>query len=284
MFYSGIADEAGKSIDTQIKAHQELGWDHIEIRNVDGAQFTDVSDDVFTAVCDKLAAANMKVSCFAAGIANWATKITDPIDNAVETLQRSIPRMRKLNTTFIRCMSYPNDGLEEDAWRDEAVKRFKELGKIAQDGGIILVVENCDGWASAKAENYGKFFELVDSPAVKAVYDTGNPASHGHTNTWEWYQNAKPHIAYVHIKCHEGPQPDGGKGEHVWPGEGASKALETVQDLLKSGYDGGFSIEPHMKSIIHEGKAISDEDAAYQTYVEYGKRMVAMIEKAKAAV
>ncbi|RKY76941.1 sugar phosphate isomerase/epimerase, partial [candidate division KSB1 bacterium] len=30
MFFTGIADEAGKSLDVQIRAHKELGWDHIE--------------------------------------------------------------------------------------------------------------------------------------------------------------------------------------------------------------------------------------------------------------
>lgn len=283
MFFSGIADEAGKALETQIKAHKELGWDYIELRKVNGTQFTDVSDAEFDAICAQLAEADLKVSCFASGIANWATKISAPFETSAETLKRSIPRMQKLGTQFIRCMSYRNDGLSEEAWRDEAVRRFKELGKMAEDGGITLVIENCDGWASAKVENYGRFFELVDSPAVKAVYDTGNPGSHGQTNTWDWYLAAKPHIAYVHIKCHEGPQPDGSSGQHVWPGEGASKAFETAVDLFQNGYDGGFSIEPHMKAVIHEGKEISDADAAYQTYVEYGKRMVAMIEKAKAS-
>ena len=30
MFLTGIADESGKDIHTQIKAHKELGWDKIE--------------------------------------------------------------------------------------------------------------------------------------------------------------------------------------------------------------------------------------------------------------
>ena len=42
MYYSGFADEAGDSIETQIKATQMLGWENIESRNIDGVNITDI--------------------------------------------------------------------------------------------------------------------------------------------------------------------------------------------------------------------------------------------------
>jgi hypothetical protein len=33
-YLSGFADEAGAAIETQIRATQQLGWHHIEMRNV----------------------------------------------------------------------------------------------------------------------------------------------------------------------------------------------------------------------------------------------------------
>lgn len=275
--FSGIADEAGADIETQIRAHQALGWQYIEVRNVNGEQFTDVSPAAFDAICEKLSAANMQVSAFASGIANWACKITDPFEKSVDTLRRAIPRMNRLNTRFIRVMSYPNDELPEPEWRDEAVRRMRDLGKMAEDAGIVLMVENCDGWASTSADNYALFFEMVDSPAVKAVYDTGNPGSHGMTNTWEWYQKAKPHVAYIHIKDHTGPGPDD-KGHHVWPNEGIGCVAETLKNLSDDAYDGFVSIEPHLKAIIHEGQQVGREEAAYRTYVEYGRRLMQLVE------
>ena len=62
MNFSGIADEAGQSLSKQIRAHQELGWKYVEIRNVDGEQLTDLSDEKFDAICAQLADADMKVS------------------------------------------------------------------------------------------------------------------------------------------------------------------------------------------------------------------------------
>lgn len=45
MRFSGISDESGRSIHTQIKAHKELGWEHLELRNVDGELLSMMADD-----------------------------------------------------------------------------------------------------------------------------------------------------------------------------------------------------------------------------------------------
>ena len=171
--FSGIADEAGSSLQTQIQAHRELGWKYLEIRNVDGEQLTDLSDQKFETIVAQLELANLKVSCFASGIANWATKISDDFHLSLDTLERAFKRMQRLDTRYIRVMSYPNDGFSDDAWRDETVRRFREMGARAAAANRVLVVENCDGWASTSPENYAKFFQLVDSPNVRALYEIG---------------------------------------------------------------------------------------------------------------
>ncbi len=279
MFFSGIADEAGADLANQIRAHRELGWQHIDLRMVAGKQFTEASDGEFAAIAAELNAAGLKVACFESAIANWARRISGPFAKDVEDLRRAIPRMHKLNTPFIRVMSWPNDGWPEEKWRDEAVRRMRKLARLAEDGGVTLLLENCDGWASTSAANYKLFFELVGSPALRAVYDTGNPAAHGCRDTWAWYEAAKPYLAYMHIKAHTGPTADGKPGEHVWPDSGASLIRETLQALAAAGYDGGICIEPHMKAVIHEGRQISDAEAAYLTYVEYGRRVMRMVEE-----
>jgi sugar phosphate isomerase/epimerase len=277
MFPSGIADEAGQPLATQIRAHTELGWRHIEMRLVDRVQFTDLDAAAFDAACGELEAAGLQVSCFASALANWARPVTGDFAKDVSDLERAIPRMQRLRTPFIRTMSWPNDGLDDPAWGDEAVRRMKELAARAEHGGVVLVLENCDGWASQSPEHMARFLERVDSPALKIVYDTGNPAAKGFDNTWAWYKACKPHIAYIHIKSHTGPLPDDPKGRGAWPEEGASLVRETLADLYASGYDGGVSIEPHLKAVIHEGKDADAAQGAYETYVEYGRRVSRML-------
>ncbi len=278
MYFSGIADEAGKDLDTQIRAHKELGWSHIEMRTVDGVQFTDLPDDRFEQAVAKLDAAGLKISCYASAIANWASKITDPLERDIETLERAIPRMKRTGTPFIRVMGWPNDGFSDEQWRDEALQRMRKLVEIAEQGGVQLVLENCEGWPCQSIENTQWFFDQISSPAFRAVYDTGNPEQHGHTNTWQWYEVSKPYISYVHIKVYTG----GENGKFVFPDEPSPcHVQETLRDLFQCGYDGGISIEPHLESVIHAGQGISDAAAAYQSYIEYGQRLMKLVEQTK---
>ncbi len=273
MFLSGIADEAGKSIEKQIQAHKELGWSHIEVRNVDGKNLTDVDENTFNEIAEKLEKAEMNVCSFGSQIANWARKISGDFNLDVEELKRAIPRMQRLHTKYIRIMSYPNDNWDDSKWREEVMRRLKELAKIAEDGGIILAHENCSGWGGQNPEQAADIIETINSPALKFLLDTGNKP-HQKGTPWEVYQKIKDYIVHVHIKDYQGEKA-------VFPGEGDCRVAEVIKDILASGYKGGFSIEPHMTSVIHLGKTANDPEAAYHLYVEYGRKAQSLIEKAK---
>jgi len=283
VFYSGIADEAGHGIDTQIKAHKELGWDYIELRTVDGENITDVSDDKFKEIRDKLAAADMKVSCFGSAIANWARPITGDLKVDIEDLKRAIPRMRELEVPYIRVMSYPNDPdnpLDEKNWRMNAVGRMKILAKIAEGGGVILVHENCSGWGGMSAENSNILLGDIGSPALKLVFDTGNPVTYKQ-DAWEYYMAVEKDIAYVHIKDAKRVSEE---DVYTYCGEGDGCVREILADLLGQGYAGGVSIEPHLAAIIHTGETTDDGSKLYDSYTEYGRRLMKIVDGIKESV
>lgn len=281
MFYSGISDEAGKSIDAQIAAHQELGWEHLELRLVNGTNFTMISDELFEEVVEKVDAAGMKVSCFGSAIANWARPITSDANIDVDDLARAIPRMQRLGTPFIRVMSYPNDPkhpVSDSEWRDEAIARMKVLARMAEDGGITLCHENCSGWGGLSADNSNILLGEVNSPALKVVFDTGNPVTYGQ-DAWDYYQTVFNDIVYVHIKDAKKTE---GEELYTYCGEGDGYVPEIVADLLAKGYDGGFSIEPHLAAVIHTGQGAASEKALHDSYVEYGRRFMKIVEGANA--
>lgn len=277
MFYSGISDEAGHPIATQIKAHQELGWEFLELRMVDGKNITQLDDGEVDAVCEAVDAAGMKVSCFGSAIANWARPITCDSQIDIDDLNRAIPKMKKMGTQFIRVMSYPNDDkspVSESEWRDESIRRMKELAKIAEDGGVTLCHENCSGWGGLSSENSNILLGEVNSPALKVVFDTGNPVFYKQ-DAWDYYQAVYNDIVYVHIK--DGKIVDG-EDVYMYCGEGDGYVERIVRDLLSKGYDGGFSIEPHLAAVIHTGESTDNSAELYQSYVEYGKRFMKIVE------
>lgn len=280
MFYSGISDEAGRPIATQIRAHRELGWKHLELRMVDDFNITQLPDEAFESVCDQVIAAGMTVSCFGAAIANWARPITNDFQVDVDDLRRAIPRMHRLSTPYIRVMSYPNHAespLPERDWRKESIRRMKELAKIAEDGGVVLVHENCSGWGGLSAENSNILLGEVDSPALKVVFDTGNPVTYGQ-DSWDYYQAVYKDIVYVHIK--DAVRKDG-EDHYVLCGDGQGYVREVVGDLLAKGYDGGFSIEPHLAAVIHTGQQANSDAQLYDSYVGYGRRLMEIVEEEK---
>ncbi len=277
MYFSGIADEAGDSIDEQIEAHKELGWKHIEIRNVDKISLTDLCEEIFQQVADKVTSAGLGVSCFASQLCNWSRPITKHPDIDCQELVRAIPRMQALGCKFIRTMSYPNAGWPEQKWRDEVVARLKVLADIAEDAGVVLLHENCDGWGGQGPDQSLELLERVGSENLKLLWDTGNPLAH-EQDPWVFYEAVREHIEYIHIK--DGVV-ESGKMRYSYPGEGEGKVREVVRDMLQRGYDGGFSIEPHLAAVVHEGKAASEAKDAYRQYVEYGRRLVKLVEEAR---
>ncbi len=279
MFFTGIADEAGKSIDTQIKAHQALGWKHIELRLIDDYNLASLPEPKYEEVKTKLQSAGLTLSCFASAIANWAKKISGDFNVDLTELKNGIPRMKELGAKFVRIMSYPNDNWSDADWFKEVVRRTKEMSRIAEDSGIILVHENCSGWGGQSPEHTLQLLDTVNSPALKLVYDTGNPPAEGQDG-WDFYTKVKAHIVYVHIKDAKMAK-HGEKVIFTYPGEGDGYVKEIVSDLLKSGYNGGFSIEPHLAAIVHEAKDADDATFAFREYVGYGGKLMEMMKSYK---
>ncbi len=273
---SGISDEAGASVDVQIRAHKELGWQYMELRMVDGENVALVPDSTFDGVYGEIVSAGLRVSAFAGTIGNWAKSIAGDFVVDVAELRQVIPRMQRCNTTYLRIMTWPNDPdspWSEKAWRDESIRRVGELAGIAEDGGIVMAIENCRGWAGLSPENALEFLAEVDSPAVQWLYDTGNVVNHGQ-DPWDFYSKIRERIAYLHIKdCR---RLDDGRSQAVYCGEGDAMVREILADRMRSGHDDFVSIEPHLAAVVHTGQA-SDPETMYRTYVEYGTRLNAIL-------
>ncbi len=277
MFLSGIGDEAGSEIRTQIRAHRELGWSHIELRQVDGQCITDVDDRTFDHISNELTSAGLTVSCFASQLANWSRPIDGDFAVDEAELRRAIPRMNQLGTRWIRCMSYPNSDppLSEVDWRRATLDRLRRLTDLAAEGDVVLVHENCHGWAGVAADNALQMLAEIDSPNLRLVFDTGNPICDDQ-DAWQVYQTLQDGIVYIHIKDYRAERRPVRSEDDLtatMPGEGDCSVIRIVRDLRQRGYDGGFSIEPHITSVIHRSQAASDPELAYRTYVEYGKRL-----------
>jgi sugar phosphate isomerase/epimerase len=274
---SGLADEAGDDLATQIAAHREIGWHAIELRLIDGKQTSwEMPDADFARAADAIDAAGLRVSAFASAIGNWSRPITGDFALDLRDLRAAIPRMQRTGAKYIRGMSWIGKDVTNEAWRDEAVRRYQELGRMAADGGIVLLHENCEGWGGLSPGNAREFHERVGHPGVGVLFDIGNVTAYG-MNAWEFYCAVKPFIVHVHVKDTKN-NPAGGKSStFTMPGEGDSDVRRILADLLRSGYRGAISIEPHVASIVHAGGHQSSPEVRRESYLRYGRMFTALV-------
>ena len=301
MYFTGFADEASPGIAGQIEATRQLGWHFIESRNIDNVNIHDLPGNQFEAVCEALAAAGVRINCFGSAVANWGwSPLSD--DDFAKTraqLERALVRMKRLDCTMLRGMSFKAQW-QRPAFDPEVEKqvfaKVNTLVKMCEDAGVLYLHENCNNYGGMSWKHTLKLLDHVKSPAFKLVFDTGNPVfnydrSHGDElkgmqNSWEFYSNVREFIHYVHIKDGHalGMQESGfAKAEYTFPGEGDGNVRRIIGDLIKNGYDGGFSIEPHMGSVFHEASGKMDTVKCTQIYVEYGRRFMKIVEEAKTA-
>ena len=297
MFFTGFADEAATGIDGQIEATLKLGWKNIECRSIDNVNLHDLPEDKFEEVCSKLADAGIAVNCFGSTVANWQRPVFDEAgwQLSVEQLKRALIRMKKLDCKIIRGMSFLGAYERPDAFDPEieawVFPRVRELVKMCEDAGVMYGHENCRNYGGMSYKHTLKLIEAVDNPAFTLIFDTGNPVFNfdyssgksdgSYQNSLEFYNNVKPFISYVHIK--DGVMTDDENGEkkmvYTFPGEGSGFVREIVADLIANGYDGGFSMEPHMVRVFHEPDP--SNDSVNDNYVEYGKRFEKLVADVK---
>jgi len=277
--FTGFADEAGRSLDEQISVVQEAGWNSIELRSIDGVNVCDLDEAAWDRVRARLEAAGVAVAAFGGQIANWARPITTDFEIDVAELQRAAPRMKQVGTRILRIMSYPNDKKAPwpiDRWRGEVVRRLRILARMAEDLDVILAHENCSGYGGLGPEQFLELARAVDSPAFRLCFDTGNSSAHDNDTeaSWRYYEACKDYIVHVHIKAYK--RGDDGKLHTCFPDEDPVQ-VRILADLKRRGYDGWVSIEPHIAAAIHAGKDVSDADAARRIWLEYARRLEALV-------
>jgi sugar phosphate isomerase/epimerase len=288
MRLSGFADEASDGIDGQIEVTRALGWSFIEARSIDHINIHDLSEPAFEEVRRKLDASGIRINCFGSTIANWSKSVDEAFGETLATVERAIRRMKVLDVPYVRIMSYAilTDEMGRalaDQKKEERFRRLREICARFLDAGITPVHENCFNFGGMSWEHSLEMLAAV--PGLKLVFDTGNPGltpdfrkpfPYPNQDARESYDRLREYVVHVHIK--DGVRdPATGKERYFFPDEGVCEVAAIVGDLLASGYDGDFSIEPHMAVVFHDSRIASPEQARFNNYLEYGRRFERML-------
>jgi len=73
--------------------------------------------------------------------------------------------------------------------------------------------------------------------------------------------------------------------DYTMPGAGDGQVARVLEDLVRSGYAGFVSIEPHVSVVFHSTGAPAEMDPAakaaeqYRSYVDYGRALEALLQR-----
>ena len=289
MIFTGIGDEAANLIEGQVHSAHELGWTHLEMRSVEvpgfaKANFHDLPDAAFDSALRTLERERVQVYCFGSTILNWSKTVNDPFEPTLAEVKRTIPRMQRLETKYVRIMSL-KPGEEDYRIPPEVFRRVKDVTNRFLDAGLQPVHENCMNYGGMSWQHG---LELLDRcPGLKWAFDTANPVFNPdrskskpwpRQDAWEFWEHIRDHVAHIHVKdaTWNSAKND---ADYNWPGEGQGRVADILQDALRRGYSGAVSIEPHMVVVFHDSQSNGASDQAMRNnFVEYGKRLQKLVE------
>lgn len=239
---SGFADEIDADFSRQCTVARELGLNFIEIRSAWDTGVLDLSDAQLREARDILTDHSLGVSAIGSPIGK--VFIDDDFDEHLDKMHRAVHVAQYFRTPYLRVFSF-FQRLEIDPAqaRDEVIRRLRALVEVAEPTGIILLHEN-------EREIYGEtpaacldLVKAVDSPRFRLAWDPANFVQAGVAPHTEGYESLRPYLEYVQIKDARAQD-----GMVVPAGAGDGQIRQTIRALRDDGFEGFFSLEPHLES------------------------------------
>jgi sugar phosphate isomerase/epimerase len=239
---TGFADEISPELEEQLETLAQESISYMELRSAWNTNVLDLTDDELDRVKSSTAKRGIRISSIGSPIGK--VPVTDPFGPHLERFRRALYAADVMGASYIRVFSFfIPEGQEPGHYREEVIDRMGIMAGEAEDSGVTLLHEN-------EKEIYGDvpnrcvdILAGVGSPALRAAWDAANFVQCGVSPYEEGYASLRPYVEYVHVK-----DALSGSGKVVPAGEGDGQLTETLSALRASGFDGFFSLEPHLAS------------------------------------
>jgi sugar phosphate isomerase/epimerase len=237
---SGFADEISPDLTEQCEVASGLGLKYIEVRSAWDVNILDLSADQLATMKKTLSAYGMRVSSIGSPIGKIF--IDEDFGPHLERMRHAAEVAHELDAPYIRIFSFfIRPGEDPAGHRAEVIDRMRALVRVAEEADLILLHEN-------EKEIYGDvparcldLIRSVGSPYLKLAWDPANFVQVGVRPYSDGYPKLRPHLEYVQIK-----DALAADGTVVPAGRGDGEVAETIRALRHDGFDGFFSLEPHL--------------------------------------
>ena len=243
---SAFADEISPDLDEQIAALKAENIHFLDLRGVWDINVLDLDDEQVAQIKQALDVQNIRVAAIASPIGK--VPIDMPFEQQIQRIERAIQLAQLFQTPYIRIFSFypPGHGNAQSAvpdmaaWRDAVLARLRVLSARAGTAGITLLHENDGGTYGESIEGCVDVLQNVADSHMQAVFDPANFIQCHQEPYPDAYERVHPWLDYVHVKDALAD------GKVVAAGEGVARWPELLRRLRADGYDGFFSLEPHL--------------------------------------
>lgn len=261
---SGFADEISPDLQEQCEVLGRLGLTHLEFRSAWDVNVLDLDPQQLDRAAQMLAEHDLKVSAIGSPIGK--IYIDEDFDAHLQRAQHAVDVAHHFGAKYIRIFSFfIRPGEDPDDYRDEVLRRMRALADLARAGDVVMLHENEKGIYGDIPRRCLDIVESVDSPHLRVAWDAANFVQVGVRPHTEAFAMLRPYLEYVQIKdAHLD------SGEVVAAGRGDGEVAETIRALRDDGFEGFFSLEPHL-SKAHELGGFSGPDLfteAWQAFTD----------------
>ncbi len=239
---SAFADEISPDLNEQIAVLRSEHIRFIELRGVWRTNVLDLSDQQIADIKATLTSQDMGVAAIASPIGK--VPIDSSFDEHLKRFERAITVAKALDTPNIRIFSFypPADQPEADpaSYRDEVLRRMREMVARARAAGVMLLHENEKDIYGDTIARCVDLLEQCGDEHFQGILDPANYIQCQQIPYPDGYNAIRPWLRYVHVKDARAD------GTVVAAGEGVGRWPDILQRLRNDGYDGFLALEPHL--------------------------------------
>lgn len=249
-----VADEVDRNFANAVRICKDLGIRRYEIRNLLSGRAPVCDPAELRQVEDIAAQEGIEITALSPGLfkytedeAAFRRDMDELYPRAAEWAQRwKLPGLitfgfHKPGATEENAASLPNADVP-----GQVVEWFARAGERAAADGLLLMIEPepiC--WADT-ARATAAIIEKTGVQGLRINYDPGNVAWLEQRDPIDEFDAAAKWIANVHVKDLLALDPGAARPRFVPAGEGLIDFEKHFEALLRAGYKGPISLEPHM--------------------------------------
>lgn len=259
-----ITDEVHAEFATATALIAQWGVPLAEVRNVDGKNVSQLTDEEAAAAAQLLRDNGLRVSAVASpvfkspfdekpveGTGDFSLPDAVTVEAQLKVLERSCQLATIFGTRYVRVFTFLRV-----PWSDEVVAevvtRMVRAVEIASRHNIVLAVENEPVCVVGSGVELGAFMRALDAALtpeqrqhVGALWDPGNALSLGEERAFPDGYNALPKNRILHVHLKNAKSLPATLGTFVPLDQGLIDYEGQFRALVADGYTGSVVLEPH---------------------------------------